>query len=390
MAKYNPLTVIKLIKGAPCDDTYTDVIKFGSKAEQAAFFSGLAPWSFTNCSYQRVNNSVAYPRGALSCRVPGIADNYYDCNYVMFQNTSSNSKWFYAFIRKVNYISPENTEIIYEIDSYQTYQFDYTVKPSMVLREHPEDDQLFTNSQPEPISISESFVNKEDVFTYGDGGDNGMAWVLSNSEANLINGFYDNHIYTTATIIPGSGAGYLAAQIQGYFTADNEDKIIAVQSVPFKCYGGEIAPSGSFKPADMKEETFESSLPDNILNYTPKYKKCFSYPFCYLKVTDMCSNTVSYAYEKFGIWGLSNENPVFTPSAPQFRIRWKYTYPPAVQVCPIGYEVCIGEENWNNGFIIAGFPSTSVAGNGAIEALKRTLDYALKVGLTALGGGLVG
>lgn len=387
MAKYNPLTVIKLIKGAPCDDTYTDVIKFGSKAEQAAFFSGLAPWSFTNCSYQRVNNSVAYPRGALSCRVPGIADNYYDCNYVMFQNTSSNSKWFYAFIRKVNYISPENTEIIYEIDSYQTYQFDYTVKPSMVLREHPEDDQLFANSQPEPISISESFVNKEDVFNYGDGGNNGVIWVMANNLGTDVQGYYANGIYTTATCTTYPGEGAMKAAIQAYFTSDNENKIINVQSFPFAI----TEQAGAMiKPKDIKEVTFEFSLPDNILNYTPKYKKCFSYPFCYLKVTDMCSNTVSYAYEKFGIWGLSNDNPVFTPSALQFRIRWKYTYPPAVQVCPIGYEVGIGEENWNNGFIIAGFPATSVAGNGAIEALKRTLDYALKVGLTALGGGLVG
>lgn len=387
MAKYNPLTVIKLIKGAPCDDTYTDVIKFGSKAEQAAFFSGLAPWSFTNCSYQRVNNSVAYPRGALSCRVPGIADNYYDCNYVMFQNTSSNSKWFYAFIRKINYISPENTEIIYEIDSYQTYQFDYTVKPSMVLREHPEDDQLFANSQPEPISINESFVNKEDNFNYGDGGNNGVIWVMANNLGNDVQGYYANGIYTTATCTTYPGEGAMKAAIQAYFTSNNENKIVSVQSLPFALTEQVGA---MIKPKDIKEATFESSLPDNILNYTPKYKKCFSYPFCYLKVTDMCSNTVSYAYEKFGIWGLSNGNPVFTPSAPQFRIRWKYTYPPAVQVCPIGYEVGNGEENWNNGFIIAGFPATSVAGNGAIEALKRTLDYALKVGLTALGGGLVG
>lgn len=388
MAKYYPLTVIKLIKGAPCDDTYSDVIKFGSKAEQAAFFSGLAPWSFTDCSYQRVNNSVAYPRGALSCRVPGIADNYYDCNYVMFQNTSSNSKWFYAFIRKVNYISPENTEIIYEIDSYQTYQFDYTVKPSMVLREHPENDHLFANSQPEPISINESFVNKEDVFTYGDGTNAAAVWVMSDNTGLITNSYYQDHIYCTTLPIVNPVPNIMKAAIQGYFTKDNENKIVAVQSLPFKC--AEYTDAFGNTPYPMKEETFESALPTAILNYTPKYKKCFSYPFCYLKVTDMCSNTVSYAYEKFGIWELSNEKPVFTPSAPQFRIRWKYTYPPAVQVCPIGYEVDIGEENWNNGFIIAGFPATSVAGNGAIEALKRTLDYALKVGLTALGGGLVG
>lgn len=387
MSKYSPLTVIKIIKGAPCDDTYTDVIKFGSKGEQTAFFSGLAPWTFNNCSYQRVNNSVAYPRGALSCRVPGIADNYYSCNYLMFQNTSTGSKWFYAFIRKINYISPETTEIIYEIDSYQTYQFDYKVLPSMVLREHPEEDDIFSNSQPEPFAVTHRAVNKEDVYNYGDGRDNGMAWVLSNNEATIVNGFYANHIYTTATIIPGDGAGYLAAQIQGYFTADNENKIIAVQSVPFSCHAPDIAPSGSFKPKDISENTFETAVPTNILGYSPKYKKCFSYPFCQLKVTDMCSNAAVYAYEKFGLWGLTENNtPIFTPSNPSFRIRIKYTFPPAVQVSPIGYEVGIGEENWDSGFIISDFPCTSVAGNGAIEALKRTINYTLRVAPALIGG----
>ena len=99
------LTVIKIIKGAPCDDTYSDVIKFGSAGAQAAYFSGLAKYTFSNCSYQRVNNSVASPRSPLTCRIPTVADNVYDCNYVMFQNQAFGSKWFYAFIRRINSVS---------------------------------------------------------------------------------------------------------------------------------------------------------------------------------------------------------------------------------------------------------------------------------------------
>ena len=166
------LTVIKIIKGAPCDDTYSDVIKFGSAGAQAAYFSGLAKYTFSNCSYQRVNNSVASPRSPLTCRIPTVADNVYDCNYVMFQNQAFGSKWFYAFIRRINYINPDTTEIEYEIDSYQTYQFDYTVKPSLVEREHPEDDQLFANliaeDFAEPLIVSNTSANKQN-FSLGDG-----------------------------------------------------------------------------------------------------------------------------------------------------------------------------------------------------------------------------
>ena len=147
------LTVIKIIKGAPCDDTYSDVIKFGSAGAQAAYFSGLAKYTFSNCSYQRVNNSVASPRSPLTCRIPTVADNVYDCNYVMFQNQAFGSKWFYGFIRRINYINPDTTEIEYEIDSYQTYQFDYTVKPSLVEREHSATDAFGENFEVEPVSI---------------------------------------------------------------------------------------------------------------------------------------------------------------------------------------------------------------------------------------------
>lgn len=379
------LTVIKILKGAPCDNTYSDVIKFGSAGAQTGYFSGLAKYSFTNCSYQRVNNSVAYPRGALSCRIPVVADSVYDCNYVMFQNTFWGNKWFYAFIKQVNYISPETTEIIYEIDSYQTYQFDYTVKPSMVVREHPEEDTLFANSQPEPITITHTDINGEERFNYGDGNDNGTVWVLSTPSGKEVNGYYRDHIYTTASPIVGRIAYELKQQIQNYFTYDNENKIIAVQSLPFACADPSIVTGGA-EPYEMKEGVVFCSLPEDISGYTPKYKKCFSFPFCYLKVTDRCSNNVTYAYEKFGKWTYSEGKATYSVTAPSFVWRIKYTYPVAIQFVPYGYDAEENEENWDNGFIISDFPSTSVAGNGAIEALKRTLDYALKVGVNIVGG----
>lgn len=155
MADYVPNTVVKVLKNVPLDDTYTDTRWFSSVGDQTGFFNGKAKYTFTDLTYQRVNNGIAQPRVALTCRVPMIADNLYDCNYIMFQNTNYGSKWFYAFIKQVNYINPNNTEIVYEIDYLQSFMFELKIKASFVEREHASaaEDLAFANLTPEPLQV---------------------------------------------------------------------------------------------------------------------------------------------------------------------------------------------------------------------------------------------
>lgn len=156
MADYVPNTVVKILQNVPLDDTYTDTRWFSSVGEQTGFFNGKAKYTFTDLTYQRVNNGIAQPRVALTCRVPMIADNLYDCNYMMFQNTNYGSKWFYAFIKQVNYINPNNTEIVYEIDYLQSFMFELSIKASFVEREHAsaDEDKPFANLTPEPLQVA--------------------------------------------------------------------------------------------------------------------------------------------------------------------------------------------------------------------------------------------
>lgn len=155
MADYVPNTVVKVLRNVPLDDTYTDTRWFSSVGDQTGFFNGKAKYTFTDLTYQRVNNGIAQPRVALTCRVPMIADNLYDCNYIMFQNTNYGSKWFYAFIKQVNYINPNNTEIVYEIDYLQSFMFELQIKASFVEREHASaaEDLAFANLTPEPLQV---------------------------------------------------------------------------------------------------------------------------------------------------------------------------------------------------------------------------------------------
>lgn len=288
------LTVIKIIKGAPCDDTYSDVIKFGSAGAQAAYFSGLAKYTFSNCSYQRVNNSVASPRSPLTCRIPTVADNVYDCNYVMFQNQAFGSKWFYGFIRRINYINPDTTEIEYEIDSYQTYQFDYTVKPSLVEREHSATDAFGENFEVEPVSIDRyvALSKQGKYFTVS------PAKVVASTDS------------TGRTADPSYIGNWLCgAKVYDIPSKPNTDEIKNILT-QFATEGHienvvDIVqllaiPEGITKVnlgSPSSEVSFSGN--GNIPDYTPHNKKLLQYPFVYYEVNNKSNASEIFKPELF-------------------------------------------------------------------------------------------
>lgn len=169
-------TKVQLFENIPLDNTYSDVIVFDSVGSQNGYFEGKTKYNSTLHSYQRVNNSVrnpnafSNPRREYTCRVDGVADRYYKCNYMRFQNQapSETHKWFYCFIRKINYINPNCTEIVYEIDYFQTYFFDMTINASFIKRETTETDEFFEHLLLEPIVPNTYYIaNKATVNANG-------------------------------------------------------------------------------------------------------------------------------------------------------------------------------------------------------------------------------
>ena len=69
----------------------------------------------------------------------------------MFQNPNFGSKWFYAFIDSVEYVSNNTTYVYFTIDEMTTWFFDYSLPACMVEREHVTSDSSSNWLQPEPI-----------------------------------------------------------------------------------------------------------------------------------------------------------------------------------------------------------------------------------------------
>lgn len=290
MADYVPNTVVKILQNVPLDDTYTDTRWFSSVGDQTDFFNGKAKYTFTDLTYQRVNNGIAQPRVALTCRVPMIADNLYDCNYMMFQNTNYGSKWFYAFIKQVNYINPNNTEIVYEIDYLQSFMFELSIKASFVEREHAsaDEDKPFANLTPEPLQVP-NWTYDQTTFSVIDMESMGlqtapaivMALVPSSLTTALFtpDGEFYSGIYSGAYYKTFTSAADANAFIVALAAIDAQDSIVDVFMSP----GSPKAGSGTEKKSvtttiDVTGEVFTTPTG----SYTIRNKKLLNSQFTYI------------------------------------------------------------------------------------------------------------
>lgn len=147
-----PETEVYLYKGVPFSNNYIDVLKFNNVAEQNSYFASLEHLKIEKMSYQRTNNSI---------RVPFEKDRILNYNYLSFKNKNYTDKVFYGFITSINYINPNCSEIIFEIDVFQTWQFQINYRKCYVNREHQNrwnaDGSPVINTVPENLDIGNEY-----------------------------------------------------------------------------------------------------------------------------------------------------------------------------------------------------------------------------------------
>ena len=151
MAYIAPNSDVYILKGVSLESDYNHTLYQPSEMNQENTFLSYRKYTLSAQSYQRA--------GKGKIRVAILADNLYDCNYMMFRNTAYGNKWFYAFIDSVDYINDNASEINYTIDVMQTWNFDYELGQCFVEREHTPTDVAGDNLVPENLDTGELVTN---------------------------------------------------------------------------------------------------------------------------------------------------------------------------------------------------------------------------------------
>lgn len=299
MAYIQPNSTILILKNVPLEPDYEHTVNTANNSAQYSAFASFVKYTLSANTYQRVNRNM--------CRVGIVADNLYDCNYMMFQNTNFGSKWFYAFITSVEYINNECSEITYEIDVMQTYAHDYSVGYCFVEREHSVSDALFENFVPEEINYGD-IVYDTGLHRSGQMNNINIYILAVNHQSpyhdigSVVEGvFTGGTLYAWTTDGSTSSLNNVRTSIRAFLN-DYEnvpENIIAIWSGP--ALGTDYTTNHLVGNARMGSAEFVGAPitgTETFGGFTPRNKKLYCYPYNFYVVTDG-NSTLNLHYEYF-------------------------------------------------------------------------------------------
>ena len=376
MANNMNITEVRLLY-APLENDYKHTFYFPNISAQESYFKSITKFMDADFSYQRKDGFIRYHRDYDEIIAKG-------CNYVMYRNTAKSSKWYYAFITKIEYVSDGKTNIYIETDVLQTWLFDYEVLPSFIEREHTNNDAVGANTVPEGLETGEYIINSNGVDIFDDrlaamDGEKMIVIAVSeNSNGEPVTGKYYGGAYSGLKYIPCSTVAAAENIIKSY----DEGKAEAIQCifmapsmlVSIDAGTGEIINS----ELPVSYEKSIGNAPTVIDGYTPKNKKLLTYPYTYLYVSNNQGSAAIYHNEKF-----------YKGGARKFTVFGVLTPGCSVHIAP--YEYNNTQVNWDEGINLGKYPVCNWTSDVYTNWLTQngiTLGMQAIGGLGAIAGGI--
>lgn len=354
-----PRTNIRILSGVPLDTTYEHTLSWEDnstgKQAQTDYFLSCTKYNLTNYNYIRVSNGIA--------RVAIEAENLYDCNYLMFQNTAFGNKWFYAFVTEIVYLNNGASEIHFTIDDLQTWYFEFKIDDCFIERETTATDVIGEHIEPEPVSTGEYKYHEYTALTNFSFP---MAVIImiayqataEMSSGNLYDSAFSGADYFACKITSGdnpetNGVNALRKWLNNY--RGQPDAIINMYQIPLNFLNPDTAsifPDNTIAKLDMSRLgtggiTFLTKLApnDDLDGYIPKNKKLYTYPYNFYTVYGG-NSTMTVRYEYF--------NDI---EQPQLEYETTLTYPPTATIFPSQYKGA--SQYLNESLTINNFPTCS-------------------------------
>lgn len=294
-----------------------------STQQRESYLETKTAYYFTDMQYIRTNTN--------SVRVPLNAEDAMTCNYIEFINPAigGGSTNKYAFIVDVIYINNDVSELVFDLDVFQTYAPRVEFGECFVEREHTTNDNFGANLIPENLEYGQyqrkqlTVAPDSDFEMPFDTSDYGV--VLQTTEkgnltptlnagsfyGHLFNGIYTIIFYNTKDL-----KNYLDT-----LTSQNKaDAVISMSMSPYVYNRVYPAPSDYSVSGRsiIHKANFKLTQNDVLIgNIMPKNKKLLTYPYCCLLLTDNNGHSVTLRYEQFrGAWFGNVENPWNLDSIP--------------------------------------------------------------------------
>lgn len=370
-----PSTTVRVCQSIPLDNTYTDTILFTSKSAQESYFASKTKKTYSGLTYQRLaSNSTTW-----AIFLEDVADYFYDCNYLCFQNGGFGNKWLYAFISDILYINENCTAITFEIDVMQTWLFDFEIKKSFIERMHVADDTISRNVVEEDLN----FMQRYEYYYV----ENSRLFEGSTHPLDTDGEFDDHIIYDSIILVATSedvdeedevleggliqntyqglkyigfnandlGVGYCNAWLKRMNEGGKAGAINSISMVPS---AGLTYSSGGNGKLNINIEDPNGNVGEKeyLINYStldddyiPKNNKLFCWPYHFFSITTLDGQSYDYKYED-----IIESDPVPGTTTMKFKFKFAFGTDPTYFMYPSYYMKC--NNNYDYGIKLSGFP----------------------------------
>ena len=295
------MTEVRLL-AVPLENDYKHTLDFSGPSSQQAYFIGQTKFQETDFTYQRKDNLIRYPVDYDELVQEGV-------NYVMYKNTSSTTKWYYAFITNMEYANAGVTFIHIQTDVIQTWLFDYVVQPSFIEREHCLRDDVGAHTIEEGVETGEYISNLQ---SYAMGGYDLQIVIAvtkrpdgTNSVGALYNGIYSGLEYYAFPANETLAVNDFIAQYDGDPSAESIVCMFIAPSWLISTYENTNRVISSSQPYTVGINSVSTGEIGKVLStetlegYNPRNKKLLCYPYRYLLCDNNSGGSVVYKYEQF-------------------------------------------------------------------------------------------
>lgn len=375
MAYIEPNTTVEFLT-VPFDPDYENTMYWANETQQNLWMENKVIITISRNSYQRKSRGVIRVGWTADMETPvrsSVIKSLYNSNYMRFKNTNYENKWFYAFVKQVEYVNNNTVDVYYEIDVMQTWACDYQLLECFIERQHTITDDIGEHTVPEGVEHGEymcepatSALTTNGLFdyapticlvtTFDQNGDYSRGQRINGQEgrgdmfSGLTYRFYDltTDISTLNDDLEAlSGARVIEdAATHTKIPQFLADGVIALFMVPgyfASAYGSTV------QSKKLYFDIRNGSGSYVIGNYRPRNKKLMCYPYNFLYVTNNQGNSAEYRWEDFA-------------SAINATIEiWGNLSPNGGMVCsPVGYKKSGGNvRNVDEMMQVTGFPLCS-------------------------------
>lgn len=380
-----PQTRVRLFTNIPVDPSYQNVLQFDTLQEQTDYFMGqMAYREYTNFNYIDATQEL---------RIPENMETMYNVSYIAYQNATFGSKWFYAFVNRMEYYSPNTTALFFTVDNYQSWCFDIQLHNSFIERETTGTDNVGEYLLEEGLETGEYICTSEEYshdflsdvtgnlnasfviigVSYGSGqteinvqangttpdGEFSLAYIIPNTIKAYNGGKFVNGIFCGTNFISfycdlSTPESVTASEtsINNYITQKTASGQIEAITAAFMVKGYLIMAliNESSNPIFPDGWSYSISRPTTLNGYSPRNNKLFTREFLYLLATNNSGSVREFAWE----YGNGGYNLSFTT-------RTALGNSPEMMLVPVNYNGI--QADYSNTMTINSFPLISYSYN---------------------------